>query len=414
MITTSFNLKVSIAALLILLQNAATAQIYDTNSPVVQTFVGSGFYGYYDGVGEQTMFNNPLGISSDVAGNLYVLDAGNGAVRLVTPQRSVSTYGNSKTAFTYYSQGMTGIAIDKSTNIWTTLGYSPYLGLSQGIASFSFVDVRSISGGSGILNPSGACCDSSNRFYFSDSFGNKIYRITTNTVLEVFAGSGNPSSLDGNWIFTSFHTPTALACDAADNIYVWDSGGHVVRKIDQLKNVTTIAGQLGVAADSDGPGNFASFLYVGGMGVDAFGNLILACGSSIRRLSPSRNVTTIAGSFFQTGYSNTVGSSARFSGASDIAISQGVIYVADSANQRIRSIAFGALGQIVPPSSLQLYNYPGLQITGITGRTYQIQTSPDMQTWTSAATLMLNSSPYLWIDQSAVGQKKFYRAMLLP
>ena len=38
----------------------AGAQTYDTNNIVVQTFAGSGFSGYVDGVGQQTMFNNPL------------------------------------------------------------------------------------------------------------------------------------------------------------------------------------------------------------------------------------------------------------------------------------------------------------------------------------------------------------------
>jgi hypothetical protein len=36
----------------------AEAQIYDTNNEAVQTFAGSGFSGYVDGVGQLTMFNS--------------------------------------------------------------------------------------------------------------------------------------------------------------------------------------------------------------------------------------------------------------------------------------------------------------------------------------------------------------------
>jgi hypothetical protein len=61
-----------------------------------------------------------------------------------------------------------------------------------------------------------------------------------------------------------------------------------------------------------------------------------------------------------------------------------------------------------------LNTYPGVQITGAIGRTYQIQSSPDMNTWNPVATVLLNSSPYLWIDRNPVAGNKFYRAVLLP
>jgi hypothetical protein len=61
-----------------------------------------------------------------------------------------------------------------------------------------------------------------------------------------------------------------------------------------------------------------------------------------------------------------------------------------------------------------LNTYPGLQIIGTVGMTYQIQTSPDLNSWTTKATILLNSNPYLWIDQNPVSGNKFYRALLLP
>ena len=91
-----------------------------------------------------------------------------------------------------------------------------------------------------------------------------------------------------------------------------------------------------------------------------------------------------------------------------------MIFIADSGNNRIRNIAFNPQSQVSPPANLQLNTYPGLQITGTVGRTYQIQTSPDLSSWTTAATLLLNSSPYLWIDQNPVSGNKYYRAVLLP
>jgi hypothetical protein len=37
-----------------------------------------------------------------------------------------------------------------------------------------------------------------------------------------------------------------------------------------------------------------------------------------------------------------------------------------------------------------------------------------MNTWNPVATVLLNSSPYLWIDRNPVAGNKFYRAVLLP
>ena len=63
----------------------ALAQTYDTNNEVVQTFAGSGFAGYVDGVGQLTMFNNPNVIVADSHSNLFVWDSGNYRIRKIAP-----------------------------------------------------------------------------------------------------------------------------------------------------------------------------------------------------------------------------------------------------------------------------------------------------------------------------------------
>jgi hypothetical protein len=131
-------------------------------------------------------------------------------------------------------------------------------------------------------------------------------------------------------------------------------------------------------------------------------------------MDAATNVVTVAGSFGQSGYANGVGDLALFNTASGVCLSGGTIYVADSANERIRSITYNPAALPVSPANLQLNTYPGLQIVGTVGRAYQVQASPDMTNWTTRTTLLLTSSPYLWIDQDPVSGNKFYRAMLLP
>jgi hypothetical protein len=125
-------------------------------------------------------------------------------------------------------------------------------------------------------------------------------------------------------------------------------------------------------------------------------------------------VVTIAGNFTQSGYTNGAGNLARFSGADGVCITGGTIYVADSHNYRIRQISFNPQSQVITGANLGIGTFAGVTITGIVGRTYQIQSSPDMAAWMTRATLLLNSSPYLWIDQNPVSGSKFYRALLLP
>ncbi len=399
------------------------AQVYETNNIVVQNFVGSGFYGHVDGQGALTMFYNPSAIVVDSSSNFFVLDSSNYRIRKITPDGTVSTFvGGGQmglpgfgTNVSLSSYSFYGMAIDREDMLWITTSYPSLLR----VAPNGFVQAVPINGG---WNPWGVCVDSQNHVYVSDINGNRIYRLGTNWALEVFAGSGNPGAVDGNGIFNSFSRPAALASDAADNIYVWDSQSHLIRRINLNRDVVTIAGKLDVTTDEDGVGTNASFSSISGMAVDAAGNLILSSGyssgfgsgSSIRKLTPSRQVVTMAGSFVASGYTNGPGQQALFSGASGICVSQGMIFVADAGNHRIRRMTFNPIPQPLPPANLQLGIYPGLKINGTIGGTYRIESSPDMNTWNSEATLLLPSSPYLWIDQNAVGTNKFYRALLLP
>jgi hypothetical protein len=205
-----------------------------------------------------------------------------------------------------------------------------------------------------------------------------------------------------------------LAADTANNIYVWDSGNYLIRRIDQSQNVTTLAGKYKTNSSVDGVGTNAAFNSVYQICVDGSGNLILACGSCIRKITASTNVVTMAGSFTNTGYANGAGNLALFNGADGICISGGTIYVADSTNQRIRDITFNPQPQVVSGANLGIGTFAGVTITGIVGRTYQIQSSPDMNTWTTRATVLLTLSPYLWIDQKPIAGNKFYQAVLLP
>ena len=411
------RLLLSIIVVLIAGFSSTFGQNYDTNNPVVQTFVGSGFYGYLDGQGTQTMFNNPVAVAADSSNNLFVLDTGNARIRKVTPDGNVSTfvgggsgtlpgYGTNVSLSQYAFGAYSTMVIGRDNTLWiTAISGSAYL---LRIGSDGYVS----SSNPGLSLPGGLAVDSANNLYVSDYGAHKIVRIRTNGTLEAFVGSGNAGFVDGNGIFTSFSYPTAITVDQGDNVYVFDA--QTIRKINQNRDVTTIAGQPFVYSEADGFGAGATFNTVNGLCTDNSGNVLIVAGQSIRRLSIATNVSTVAGSFAAGGYVNGPGYAARFSGARGVCLSQGMLFVADTGNQRVRSIAFNPSPQVVSGANLSINTYPGVSIAGVIGRTYQIQTSPDGTHWSPYANVLLSSSPYLWFDQNPVAGNRFYRALLLP
>jgi hypothetical protein len=411
-----------IACVTTLLARPAQAQTYDTNNVMVSTFAGYGIPAYVNGQGLLTAFNNPSQIVSDTTSNLYVWDNGNQRIRMITPNATVSTYAGGGSYVEGYTTNVSlawgqvsALAIDHDNQLWVVMANSYYGGNTYllTIGTNGYVSIAN-GGLTNLSSSSGICFDSANNLYYSG--GNQIYRYNPGTGIVVpFAGSGISGYFDGQGIFlTAFSSPMALACDQADNIYVWDSGNERIRRVDQQQNVTTIAGYGYSYPQDDGVGTNASFSEINSMFFDHAGNLYMVCGSCVREMDAQTTVTTLAGSFYQAGYADGPGDTALFNSAAGGCFSQGMVFVADGGNNRIRNITFNAQGQPVSPANLQLNTYPGVQITGTIGRTYQIQSSPNMNTWNTVATVLLNSSPYLWIDQNPVAGNKFYRALLLP
>ncbi len=239
-------MKTNIAiALIAILGWQIEAQIYDTNGDYVQTFAGSGFSGDVNGVGVQTMFNNPNAIVTDSHSNIFFWDSGNYKLKKITPDGTVTTFASIAIGI-----DVQAMAMDKNNSIWLlSSSHNFYTNLYQVTASAVVTRFDLTPFPVSNSNPiwSGLCLDSAGNIYLSSPWANRIYKYSTNGVMMVFAGSGNPGYADGNGIFTAFNFPTALAVNAANNIYVWDTGtfggNYLIRKIDQSQNVTTFAGQ---------------------------------------------------------------------------------------------------------------------------------------------------------------------------
>ena len=144
-------------------------------------------------------------------------------------------------------------------------------------------------------------------------------------------GIGTAAKFNGSW---------GIVKDSAGNTYVADCDANVIRKIGPSGNVSTFAGSPGASGLTDGTGSAARFNQPHGLAIDKNNILYVADSSNhaIRKITAAGNVTTIAGSAVG-GYADGKGAAAKFSNPYGIVVdAAGILYVADTSNHRIRKI----------------------------------------------------------------------------
>ena len=260
-------------------------------------------YGGLDGNGAAARFYQPNGVAADNAGNLYVADTYDNAIRQVTPSAVVTTLAGS-------------------------LGYY-YSGSADGngaAARFRY--------------PEGVALDGAGNVYVTDTGNNTIRKITPAGVVTTLAGNaGVASSADGTGSAAQFSRPSGIAVTSAGTVYVADSGNCTIRKITPAGVVTTLAGWPGVAGFADGTGSAARFNNPLDLAVDTTGNLYVAdsFNNTIRLITPGGVVTTIGGTASIVGCEDGIGAAARFNNPTGVAVdTTGNLYVTDSNNNSIR------------------------------------------------------------------------------
>jgi len=243
----------------------------------------------------------------------------------------------------------TGIATDSTGAVYVANSHNTILKITPTGVVMAFAgkpDARGTADGfrsaAGFVFPIGIATDVAANIYVADKVSNTIRKVTPMGEVTTLAGTagiaGHADGANGN---ASFFSPASVAADAAGNVYVADYGNNTIREVTPTGVVTTIAGVAGESGELDGIGAAARFTTPYSIATDAAGNLFVAEISSqtIRKITPEGVVTTLAGKAGQPGHADGVGTDAHFSSPHGVATDNaGNVYVADYGNNTVRKI----------------------------------------------------------------------------
>jgi len=394
---------------------------------VISTVAGTGVAGFSgdNGLATGAQLNSPYGVAVDAAGNLFIADYGNSRIREVTGGVITTVAGNGTLGFggdnglaiAAQLSGPRAVLVDAAGNLYIadSGNYRVRIVTAGVIGTVAGNGVPGFGGDAGPatsaqLNlPCGLALDAAGNLLIADYYNNRIRQVS-NGVISTMAGKGTPgfSGDNGPAVTAQLNNPFALALDGAGNLFIADYGNNRLRKVSG-GIVTTVAGngtvgfsgdggsaasaQLdaphGLALDSAGnlyivetTGNRSRIVVAGvintaatgqltqpwGVAVDSADNVYFADtgGNRVRKLSGG-TVTTVVGTG-TAGFSGDGGPavSAQLNSPASVAVdAAGDLYIADSANNRVRKVTGTTITTVAGsgvPASDQLTSPTGVAL----------------------------------------------------
>lgn len=316
----------------------------------------------------------PRGIAVDRQGNLFIADSYHFLVRKVDAKSGImSTYAGGgdfpPLAGIPATEAYIGLPEDVAIDPQGNLYISEFLGEVYRVDAATGILTRYAGGGSrGSSNEgvpaidaylgfiAGIGLDRDANLYVALDFGDKVYRVDARThLIATFAGTGKAgnSGDGGPAAAAQLDSPSDAEGDAAGNVYISDMFNYAIRRVGLDGNISTFAGngQRTPPFGDGGPATQAFFL-PGHIAVDGQRNDLYLADVSLSRVrkieAQSRIISTIAGSSIgsdDTGFSGDNGPAKEakmsfFVQDSGVAIDGGGnMFVADTSNNRIRSVA---------------------------------------------------------------------------
>ncbi|MCP4263323.1 MAG: hypothetical protein GY774_38325, partial [Planctomycetes bacterium] len=223
-------------------------------SGIITTVAGNGQYGYSGdgGPASEAELYEPIGMSVDSIGNIYVSDSGNHRIRKVDTSGIITTVAGS---------GQYGYSGDDGPATEAELYW-----------------------------PRDVAVDSIGNIYIADTDNGRIRKVDTSGIITTVAGNGQSiySGDDGPATEAGLGSPHGVAVDSTGNIFIADlfTG---IRKVDTSGIITTVAGngQIGFSGGDGGPATEAQLFFPNRVAVDSIGDIYITEGpvSKIRKVS---------------------------------------------------------------------------------------------------------------------------------
>jgi len=352
---------------------------------VITTIAGNGTPSWSGDGGQATaaQLGNPYAVAFDGAGNEYVADDQNAAIRKISPAGVITTVvgtgiagfaGDGGPAASAQLNDPRGVAVDASgdiaisdtgnqrirwvdhmTGVITTIagtGNSSYNGDGSPGSSFD------------VNFPEGLVIGPDQDVYVADTGNNRIRKIVVGGGITTAAGAGVAGFLGdgGQATLAELNGPRGVTFDSEGNLYISDSLNNRVRRVDHVTaTIGTFAGD-GVAGHAgDGRSATAGELnFPFGIVFDAAGDLFIADTKNqrIRMVGPSGHLSTVLGLCAKGGgFSGDAGPAAvaqvNFPFGLGVDVS-GDVYVADVNNNRVR--------EVITPTGLDRFTCPAAPV----------------------------------------------------
>jgi uncharacterized protein (TIGR03437 family) len=289
----------------------------------ITTIAGNGVAGFSgDNVpATTTALSSPRGVAFDAQGNMYIAERFNHRIRRVSAGGIITTAaGTGAAGFSGDGGPAANAQLNQPEDVWV---------------------------------------DAGGTLYIADSSNHRIRRVTPSGTISTVAGVGSFgfSGDGGAATGAQLNRPTSLVVDAGGNIFVADSSNHRIRRIAVNGSISTVAGNGVQAYSGEGvEATSASLRFPVGISIDSSGNLYIADAGNhvIRRVTPAGIINTVAGNGAGAGtdtgsFSGDGGAatSAGLNTAEDVAVdSTGSLFIADSANYRVRKVSGGVITTI--------------------------------------------------------------------
>lgn len=300
-------------------------------------------YPSQDGVGTQARFRSITALAAAPDGTVYVLDAQK--LRKITPDGTVTTLPVDFSLYGHAGFWAIGLAVSPDGSVVVSDGR---LNIIRRVNSdFSLTTIAGsppesprldgVGDAAAFNRPQGIVQGPSGALYVADGNSRAIRKVLLDGTVTTLAIIPTPPV----YLVNGYPSLGGLVLDANENLYVADSETNAVYKVTADGTVTLVAGRPGSNGWRDGPASVALLNAPVGIARDGAGNLYVSDAENhvIRKITPSGNVSTVAGTAFSRGTTDGIGAAARFSKPTQlVAEADGTLWVADTENNAIRKV----------------------------------------------------------------------------